>query len=213
VINSLLVYARGKRSPAIVFSSRHRPMVEGSTVKVLSEEAESFLTMRVKRPCSKEEQCRRSRCYVRALKSTQKIVSDDVVGPGRRGGEVEDWSKMTNALTKLPKSKKSHITLHGNSLITAIRHAPLALGYFKSWQSSLRLVDSLYSLSYAAPTPNSVQILCMHRRLICRVVRYVIWYFGPSPPCGVVQVMSCVGTFMSQVLQCIQLQVHSSALL
>ena len=30
-------------------------------------------------------------------------------------------------------------------------------------------------------------------------------YLGPSPPCGVCQLMSCVGTLMSQVLQWMQL--------
>ena len=29
-------------------------------------------------------------------------------------------------------------------------------------------------------------------------------YFGPSPPSGVVQLMSCVGTLMSHVLQWMQ---------
>ena len=35
---------------------------------------------------------------------------------------------------------------------------------------------------------------------------YVILYFGPSPPCGVCQLMSWSGTLMSHVLQCMQLE-------
>jgi hypothetical protein len=56
----LVSVERGKKSPISVSSSRHRPMVEGNTVKVLSVEAESFLTMRVKRPCRTWQRCKSS---------------------------------------------------------------------------------------------------------------------------------------------------------
>ncbi len=40
----------------------------------------------------------------------------------------------------------------------------------------------------------------------------VMKYFGPSPPCGVCQVISCFGILISQVLQWMQLFPHQSAI-
>jgi len=75
----------------------------------------------------------------------------------------------------------------------------------------------LYQPSLAAPfnlkasprqyvTRTVASIICRYKfSLDPRLYPYVKTYLGPSPPCGVVQVMSWSGTLISHVLQCMQL--------
>ena len=78
-------------------------------------------------------------------------------------------------------------------------YSVFAFNLYKVYVEYSSILDYVQYRENNISTPeNSVFFLCTQN--------HVMTYLGPSPPWGVCQLMSCVGTLMSQVLQWMQLK-------